>query len=223
MIIDNTFDVDLPLDEAWKLLQDLPRIAQCLPGATLDDVVEGEYRGSLAARIGPVTARYRGTARFIELDEVEHRAVIRARGQEERGSGAANLTVTATLAPCDGKTTVNVSTDMTISGRAAQFGRSLLAEVSASIMHEFTQRLETLVAQDGGRDTARTAPPEMAALQDSAAGLDVARTILLPLLRRALVPASTALFGALLGWAIGRRGTARSPHGMTSLPRGAQR
>ncbi|WP_053753191.1 SRPBCC family protein [Streptomyces sp. MMG1533] len=206
MILDNTFDVDLSVDEAWKLLQDLERIAPCLPGATLDEVVDGEFRGSLSARIGPVTARYRGTARFVELDHVAHRAVIKARGREERGSGAANLTVSAALEPSGDGTTVHLSTDMAISGRAAQFGRSLLAEVSAGLIQEFTQRLEALVAREAGGGAGSTARPAAPDTQDEAAALDVGRTILLPVLRRALVPACAALSGMVAGWLLGRRG-----------------
>ncbi|WP_329445692.1 SRPBCC family protein [Streptomyces canus] len=200
MILDNTFDVDLPVDQAWKLLQDLERIAPCLPGATLDEVVDGEYRGRLSARIGPVTAQYRGTARFVELDHVAHRAVIQARGREERGSGAANLTVSAALAPSDGGTTVRLTTDMAISGRAAQFGRSLLAEVSAGLIQEFVQRLEAMVAGQAGG----TPPAAGPGTQEAAAGIDVGRVVLLPVLRRALVPACAVLSGTLLGWLLGR-------------------
>lgn len=213
MKIDNTFEVSLPLDDTWALLQDLTRIAPCLPGAHLDDVVDGEYRGGLSTKIGPINARYTGRARFLERDEIDHRAVIEAQGREERGSGAASATITAVLSPAGGKTRVDVSTEMAISGRAAQFGRSLLAEVSASLIKEFAQRLESTVTQESN-GTAIAA--------DAAAGdfegntLDVGRTVVWPLLRRAVTPAVTAVLGIAAGWILGRKSRVR---GRTRGPR----
>jgi uncharacterized protein len=191
----NDFWVALPVDDAWALLTDLPRIAPCLPGAHLDDVVDGEYRGGLATKIGPINARYRGVARFVERDDVDHRAVIEARGSEERGSGAASGTVVATLRPDGQGTRVDLSTELSISGRAAQFGRSLVAEVSATMLAEFAHRLEGIVRP--GTSTA--------VAQDGANQLDVVRTVALPMLRRAAVPAACALVAGVVGWLIGRR------------------
>lgn len=195
MKLANDFWVALPIDEAWTLLTDLRRIAPCLPGAHLDDVVDGEYRGGLATRIGPVSARYRGVARFAERDEVDHRAVIEARGSEERGNGAASGTVVATLRPDGQGTRVDLATELAISGRAAQFGRGLLSEVSATMLAEFARRLETV------------AHPEASAAGPRRGGdeLDVVRTVALPVLRRAAVPVACALAAGAVGWLIGRR------------------
>jgi uncharacterized protein len=192
----NDFWVALPVDEAWALLTDLPRIAPCLPGAHLDDVVDGEYRGGLATKIGPINARYRGVARFVERDDVDHRGVIEARGSEERGSGAASGTVVATLRPDGQGTRVDLSTELSISGRAAQFGRSLVAEVSATMLAEFVRRLEAVV---------RPGPSAGAAPEPESAELDVVRTIAVPMLRRAAVPAACALVAGLVGWLLGSR------------------
>jgi carbon monoxide dehydrogenase subunit G len=197
----NDFWVALPVDEAWALLTDLPRIAPCLPGAHLDDVVDGEYRGGLATKIGPVNARYRGVARFVERDDVDHRAVIEARGSEERGSGAASGTVVATLRSDGQGTRVDLSTELSISGRAAQFGRSLVAEVSATMLAEFARRLEAIVRPGA-------AP---AATQDEGCRLDVVRTVVVPLLRRAALPAACAVAAGVVGWLVGRRSGRRSP------------
>ncbi|WP_395103550.1 SRPBCC family protein [Actinomadura sp. SCN-SB] len=194
MRLENTFHVPLPVEEAWALLTDLPRIAPCLPGAHLDEVVDGEHRGGLSTKIGPITAKYRGTARFVERDDVDHRGVIEARGREERGSGTAAATVTARLRPEDGGTRVEVSTELAISGRAAQFGRSLLAEVSTMLIDQFTARLEALI-KDGA-----AAPAEQAEQT-----LDVGTTVVLPLLRRAAVPAAAAVVAGVLGYLLGRR------------------
>lgn len=206
MKLDNSFEVSLPLDETWALLQDLPRIAPCLPGAHLDDVVDGEYRGGLTTKIGPVNARYSGTARFLERDDVGHRAVIRAQGREQRGSGTASATVTATLHGTASGTRVDLSTDMAISGRAAQFGRSLMSEVGSALIGEFARRLEEL-ARPGGD----AAAPGAGAGSGAAAGdnsLDVARTVVVPVLRRAVAPVVTGALAGLAGWWLGRR-TAR--------------
>lgn len=207
MKIDSTFDVSLPLDDTWALLLDLTRVAPCLPGAHLDDVVDGEYRGGLSTKIGPINARYTGKARFLECDEVGHRAVIQAQGREERGSGAASATITAVLRPAGAKTRVDLSTEMAISGRAAQFGRSLLDEVSASLIKEFAQRLEASITRDGDGASVGALPvsTEGDRLDVGRTGLDVGRTVVLPLLRQAAPAAVTAVLGILLGWAIGRR------------------
>ncbi|MBO0826324.1 MAG: SRPBCC family protein [Streptosporangiales bacterium] len=196
MKLANDFWVALPVDEAWELLTDLPRIAPCLPGAHLDDVVDGEYRGGLATKIGPINARYRGVARFVERDDVDHRAVIEARGSEERGSGAASGTVVATLRPDGAGTRVDLSTELAISGRAAQFGRSLVAEVSATMLAEFARRLEAVVRPG----------PAAAGSRHEAGELDVVRTFALPLLRRAAVPAVFAVVAGVVGWLIGHSG-----------------
>ena len=194
MKLANDFWVALPVDEAWALLTDLPRIAPCLPGAHLDDVVDGEYRGGLATRIGPVSARYRGAARFVERDDVDHRAVIEARGSEERGNGAASGTVVATLRPDGQGTRVDLATELAISGRAAQFGRSLLSEVSATMLAEFARRVETVAGSGSSAAAARHEGGEP----------DVVRTVALPVLRRAAVPAACALIAGVVGWLAGR-------------------
>jgi carbon monoxide dehydrogenase subunit G len=204
--LDNSFEVSLPLQDTWELLQDLARIAPCLPGAHLDDVVDGEYRGGLSTKIGPINARYRGRARFLERDEVAHRAVIEAQGREERGSGTASATVTATLHGTGAGTRVDLTTDMAVGGRAAQFGRSLMAEVSSTLVGEFARRLEAMIGE--GRGTA--APAAAGAAAPEAGSLDVGRTLLVPMLRRALVPAAAGLVSGLAGWWLGRR-TARPP------------
>jgi len=180
----NTFDVALPVEETWRLLSDLPRIAPCLPGAHLDEVVEGEYRGGLSTKIGPITAKYRGKARFLERDEVDHRAVILAQGREEKGSGAASATITATLVAAGAGTRVALVTEMDISGRAAQFGRSLISEVSGSLIAEFAGRLESLISGSSV----------------SPSSLSVGRSVVLPLVRKGF----PVVVAGLVGWVVGR-------------------
>lgn len=213
----NQFRVPLPVEGTWQLLTDLPQVARCLPGANLDDVVDGEYRGGLATKIGPISAKYRGSATFRERDDVAHRAVIEARGREEKGSGSASALITAVLKPEGGGTLVDVSTELAISGRAAQFGRSLMAEVSNTMIDQFVDRLQTMISSGGGDASAVSAPVERAPSQPSAApqqrdaasadenSLDVVRTIVLPLLRKGIAPAATALLGLAIGVLLGRR------------------
>jgi uncharacterized protein len=200
MLLENTFEVPLPVGETWRLLTDLPHIAPCLPGAHLDEVVDGQYHGRLSARIGPVTARYAGTAQFLERDEVAHRAVIAARGREERGSGSAQATITASLHPETSGTRVDLATEIAVRGRAAQFGRSLLADVSSGMIADFAHRLEALIADDAGAASgAAGAAPEAAE-----ASLDVVRTVALPIARRVLVPLASAAAGGVIGWLAAR-------------------
>ena len=223
--LDNTFRVSLPVDQTWKLLTDLPRVATCLPGAHLDAVVDGEFRGGLSTKIGPINARYSGVASFLELDEVAYRAVISARGKEDKGSGSATATITATLVPeGDGATQVHVCTSMAINGRAAQFGRSLLAEVSTAMLAEFVRRLEAMIQRGdptGGvpaTSGAAAAPvaTSAAVAQPEENSLDLATTLILPLLRRSAVPITVGLVSGLLGFVVGRLGSRRAPR----LPRG---
>jgi uncharacterized protein len=206
MLLKNTFEVPLSAEDTWRLLTDLPRIAPCLPGAHLDEVVDGQYHGKLSARIGPVAARYAGTAQFLERDEVAHRAVIAARGREERGSGSAQATITASLHPEATGTRVDLATEIAVSGRAAQFGRSLLADVSSGMISDFARRLEALIAGDTGAAAggAGAFGPAGAAAAPAEASLDVVRTVALPVARRVLVPLASAVAGGVIGWLAAR-------------------
>lgn len=213
MRIDNTFDVSLPPKDAWALLQDMALVASCWPGAHLDGVVDGEYRGGLSAEIGPVSLRYTGTARFTERDEVDRRAVIQARGREEGGRGAASATITAVLSPAGGGTKVDVSTEMTMNGPAAQCGRSLLTEVSAGLVREFARCLEATITQDREAGAGADARSGHAGVSSEPvvfrrAG-SAGRTAIWPPLRKATTPAAAAILGFLLGRALGRRSARR--------------
>ncbi|MFF5992788.1 SRPBCC family protein [Prauserella flavalba] len=234
--LNQQFRVDLGVDDAWVLLTDLPKVARCMPGANLDQVIDDEYRGRLSTKIGPINATYQGVAVFRERDDVAHRAVVEARGREAKGSGSASALVTLHLKPDGEGTLVDVSTELAISGRAAQFGRSLLAEVSNAMLDQFVQRLEAMIAQsDDGADTTgtpETAAPSISGVAPAAAAdargelggtdtnvtgnqsLDVVRAIVLPLLRRAAVPIVTAGLGGLIGLLAGRRGRRASPGGI---------
>lgn len=145
MELTNEFTVEVPVEEAWAILTDVERIAPCMPGAQLQEVEGDEYRGVVKVKVGPVTAEYRGKATFVERDETAHRAVLRAEGRESRGQGNANATITAVLEAVGGSTKVSVGTDLTITGRVAQFGRGVLADVSNKLLGQFVDSLEATV------------------------------------------------------------------------------
>jgi carbon monoxide dehydrogenase subunit G len=158
MELSNEFTVGVPVDEAWKVLTDVERIAPCLPGAQLQEVEGDEYRGIVKIKVGPITAQYKGTARFQEKDDDNHVAVLRAEGRDTRGAGNASATITATLVPEGEGTKVTVLTDLTVTGKVAQFGRGVLADVSGKLMTQFAEALDAEVR--GGGPTADAPAPE---------------------------------------------------------------
>jgi len=150
MELTNDFTVNVPIEEAWSVLTDVARIAPAMPGARLEAAEGGEYRGAVKVKVGPVTAEYEGVATFLERDPGAHRAVLRAEGRETRGQGDATATVTATLVPEGSRTHVSVVTELAITGRVAQFGRGVLADVSNKLLDKFVTSLERTVLGDGG-------------------------------------------------------------------------
>ena len=159
MELTNDFRVALPVESAWAVLTDLERIAPCMPGAQLQEIEGDEYRGVVKIKVGPITAQYKGQATFVEQDVAKHVAVLRAEGRETRGQGNANATITATLVPDGDGTAVTVVTDLVVTGRVAQFGRGVLAEVSAKLLDQFVECLEKTVLADEPAE----APPVEAA------------------------------------------------------------
>jgi uncharacterized protein len=167
MKLDNEFTVGVPIGEAWGVLTDLEMIAPCMPGAQLTGVNDGVYTGKVRIKVGPVSAEYSGTARFAEKDVDTHRAVIDARGRDSRGNGNATAVISAQLLAEGERTRVTVTTDLTISGRIAQFGSGMIKEVSAKLLGQFVDCLE--VRLGGGVPGAGT-PPAAAAPATDAAG-----------------------------------------------------
>ncbi len=143
MELANDFVVTASIDATWAVLTDLERIAPCLPGAQLDEVDGDEYRGTVKIKVGPITSQYKGTASFVSLDEANHTAILKATGRDTRGQGNATATVTAKLSPEGDKTKVSVVTELDISGKVAQFGRGMLADISSKLLGQFAERLET--------------------------------------------------------------------------------
>jgi carbon monoxide dehydrogenase subunit G len=148
--IENEFTVSAPVEEAWAVVLDLERIAPCLPGAAIQESTgENEYAGTMKVKIGPITASYKGTVKFEEIDESNHRAVLNATGRDPRGGGTASATIVSTMQEEDGKTKVSVETDMKLTGRAAQFGRGIAQDVAAKMLGRFAACLEEEITGNG--------------------------------------------------------------------------
>ena len=137
MELAHEFTVNTPIDRAWAVLTDVERIAPCMPGAELTEVDGDTYHGLVKVKVGPITAQYKGTASFVEKDEAAHRAVLKAAGRDARGQGNASATVTAVMTEQDDGTRVAITTNMTVSGRVAQFGRGVMADVTAKLLQQF--------------------------------------------------------------------------------------
>ncbi len=143
MKINNEFTVSAPIQQAWDTMLNLERIAPCLPGAAIqDEKDEGEYDGTMKVKIGPITANYKGTVKFEEVDEENHRAVLQATGRDARGQGTASATIVSTLQEESDGTKVSVETDMKLTGRAAQFGRGIAQDVATKMLGQFASCLE---------------------------------------------------------------------------------
>lgn len=160
MELTNDFRVALPIERAWAVFTDVERIAPCLPGAQLQEVEGDEFRGIVKVKVGPITAQYKGRAKFLSLDPEGHVAVLRAEGRETRGQGNANATITATLTPDGEGTAVAIVTDLAVTGRVAQFGRGVLADVSAKLLDQFVVDLEKTVLVDEPAAPEPAAPVE---------------------------------------------------------------
>ncbi len=149
MELNNSFEIHRPIDEAWAVLTDVERIAPCLPGAQLQEIDGDEYRGIVKIKVGPITAQYKGVATFAEKNDEDHRAVLNAKGRDTRGAGNAEAVITADLeALSDSSTRVEVNTDLKVTGKVAQFGRGVMAEVSAKIMGQFADNLKAMLDTD---------------------------------------------------------------------------
>jgi carbon monoxide dehydrogenase subunit G len=167
MELNNDFRVGVSVPEAWKVLTDVERIAPMLPGAQLQEVDGDEYRGVVKVKVGPITAQYKGSATFVERDESAGRVVIKASGRDTRGQGNASATITATMSPDGDGTKVSVVTDLTITGKVAQFGRGVLAEVSAKLIGQFVDTLQADLEESKSAPAPASDAVEEAATVDS--------------------------------------------------------
>ncbi|MGK3206935.1 SRPBCC family protein [Amycolatopsis sp. MEPSY49] len=142
MLIENSFEVAADPDEVYRFLQDAHNVAACFPGAELvEDLGEDAYRGKVKIKVGPVTAAYQGVAKVVERDEVARTAVLLADGKDTRGSGTAKARATMRVTPAGEGANVVLATDLTISGKLAQFGRGIMADVSGRMVGELASRV----------------------------------------------------------------------------------
>jgi carbon monoxide dehydrogenase subunit G len=148
MQLEHHFTVPAPAAQAWEALLDVERIAPCMPGATVDSFDGETIEGKVKVKVGPIQVAYTGTAKFIEKDAASHRAVIEARARESRGAGTAAATITAVLDEAGSSTDVTVTTDLQITGKPAQFGRGVLADVGDKILGKFADCLAGELARD---------------------------------------------------------------------------
>jgi carbon monoxide dehydrogenase subunit G len=223
MELTNDFTVNAPIDKAFATLTDLERIAPCMPGAQLTEVEGDVYRGLVKVKVGPITAQFKGQASFVEKDEANHKAVLKAEGRDTGGKGNASALITAQLDALEPEVTkCTVSTDLTITGKVAQFGRGALADVSEKLLRQFVDNLETTVLGNGSGPTAAAAPATQTgapAAADTESGvrkvesataepIDLLETAGVPVLKRVAKVALPILGAAVLlfaAWRVFRR------------------
>ena len=195
MKLTHSFTAPAPAEEVWEALLDPERVAPCLPGATLTSVDGKTFRGEVKVKLGPVQLLYRGTGEFVEIDPVLHRAVLKAAGKDTRGNGTASAVVTFQVGP-----TVDVETDLAITGRPAQLGRGLIAEVSGKLVDQFAECLASTLGSVDPDEVAqqqhlRVVPDEPIDLIDTAG---------VPVLKRVL-PIAAAVLAVVLFVVLRRR------------------
>jgi uncharacterized protein len=173
MKLDQSFEVKAPLETVWAALVNVERVAPCLPGAEITEKGDGEeYKGTFTVKLGPTTASYRGALTLESADAESHTATMRATGTDKRGQGGAKAAITSVLTESDGGTRVDVSTDFTITGRLARFGRGgMIQDVSNRLLREFAECLQrnlegsppaAAAADDGPPVTGEAAPGDPA-------------------------------------------------------------
>jgi carbon monoxide dehydrogenase subunit G len=154
----NEFTVNRPIEEAWPIITDVEKIAPCLPGAELQEVAhddeKGEvYRGVVKVKLGAISTQFKGDAHFVDRDDEAHTATIKGKGRDTGGRGNASADISAkaeSLSPTSTK--VVVTTDLHITGKVAQFGRGILGDVSAKLIDQFADNLNTMIDEDGAAD-----------------------------------------------------------------------
>jgi uncharacterized protein len=191
MLITNDFEVAQPVAKVWEFFGDIPKVAACLPGATLtEDLGEDKYGGQVVVRMGPVKLQFAGTAHITERDEAGKRLVVHAAGAEQRGRGQAAMDITATLTPTTGRgTKIVVAQDLQLSGAAAQYGRGMIADVTAVLMRDFSANMAAQIDAAARGETVSQAASPAGGL---AIGVRAALMALRRVFRRFFVPYQAA-------------------------------
>ncbi|KAA0116964.1 SRPBCC family protein [Mycolicibacterium sp. P9-22] len=205
MELNNEFRVAVPTATVWEVFTDVERVAPCLPGATLLSVDGDDFTGAVKVKVGPITVSYKGVATYQEKDPAAQRIVLKAEGKETRGNGTAAATVTAQLKDEGEATTVVITTDLAISGKAAQFGRGVLADVSGNLIAQFARSLEAELL--GGAPASTSAPSTEAATAAAqpADSVDLLKVVAVPVAKRYGPAVAAAAAAGALGFLLGRR------------------
>ena len=227
MDLTHRFVVPASIDTTWAAFNDLERIAPCFPGATVTSVEGDDFAGSVKVKLGPISMLYNGSGTFVERDETRHRAVIRATGKDKRGNGTAGVTVVAHMMSEGEGTAVELTSDLTITGKPAQFGRGVMQDVSDRLLGQFVDCIagqlgeETPAAQPVEpaepaasewlpTDETGVAPPSSPSSspprqqQPAAAELNLMSTVLPVMLRRYGLPAAGVIVLAVIIWFVAR-------------------
>jgi carbon monoxide dehydrogenase subunit G len=167
MDLNHQFTVAVPVEDAWRILTNVELIAPCLPGAQLQEIEGDTYRGIVKVKVGPIQAQFKGQANFLERDDVSHKVVLKGEGRDTGGKGNASAIITAEMVAVTADTTeVTVNTDLSITGKVAQFGRGAMADISDKILAQFVENLNTLIADTP--DVASTPAPVQTLAPESA-------------------------------------------------------
>jgi len=206
MEMDHSFTVPVPPDRAWDVLLDVQRIAPCMPGAIVDEFDGEVVTGRIKVKVGPVSLTYKGTAKFTERDPEAKVIVLEASGKETRGAGTASATVRATLEPESGgeATKASMHTTMNVTGRPAQFGRGVMAEVGGKLVEQFAQNLRQLIADDAGSGGSNPAAGDAASAGQATATAETGETGPGSTQPSATIPAAAATPAAAMPAAAGQ-------------------
>ena len=182
MRLEHSFEVPAPVERAWAVLLDIEQVAPCMPGATLTSHDGDDFAGTVKVKLGPVSLTYKGKGRFVDIDEAARRVVFTASGADSRGAGTAAATVTAALVAVEARTRVDVVTDLDLTGKAVQFGRGLIGDVSARLVGQFADCLAATLTEE--EEPAEPPPIDLLAVSGT--------------VRRALPYVATAVIGLLV-------------------------
>jgi len=207
MDLNHQFTVAVPVEDAWRILTDVERIAPCLPGAQLQEIEGDTYRGVVKVKVGPIQAQFKGQASFIERDDSAHKVVLKGEGRDTTGKGNAAAVITAKMTAVDASnTSVTVNTDLSVTGKVAQFGRGAMADISDKLLAQFVVNLNALIAEQPATATPAPAPEPTEGVRtiESAdvAPLDLLSAAGSPILKRAIPVAVVVV--AVLVWLVVR-------------------